>query len=155
MEVLCSCEFPGNVRELESCVRRTAALAKSATIAPTDFACSDGSCLSMVLGKSASRIDPGVAGSTILPVIPPVAQCASPTCGNKHLPTNVPGNEAMPPIDPTGMEVDNDSAPERQRMIEAMEKAGWVQAKAARILGLTPRQMGYALRKHGIDIKRF
>ena len=39
-------------------------------------------------------------------------------------------------------------------MIQAMETAGWVQAKAARILGLTPRQMGYALRKHQIDIKR-
>jgi Nif-specific regulatory protein len=36
-----------------------------------------------------------------------------------------------------------------------MERAGWVQAKAARLLGLTPRQMGYALRKQGIEIKRF
>ena len=34
-----------------------------------------------------------------------------------------------------------------------MEKSGWVQAKAARILGLTPRQIGYALKKHGIEIK--
>ncbi len=36
-----------------------------------------------------------------------------------------------------------------------MERAGWVQAKAARLLSLTPRQMGYALRKQGIEIKRF
>jgi Nif-specific regulatory protein len=36
-----------------------------------------------------------------------------------------------------------------------MERSGWVQAKAARILGLTARQMGYALRKHGVEIKRF
>jgi Nif-specific regulatory protein len=36
-----------------------------------------------------------------------------------------------------------------------MERSGWVQAKAARILGLTPRQIGYALKKHGIPIKRF
>jgi Nif-specific regulatory protein len=35
-----------------------------------------------------------------------------------------------------------------------MEKAGWVQAKAARLLGLTPRQLGYALRKHKIEIKK-
>jgi len=35
-----------------------------------------------------------------------------------------------------------------------MEKAGWVQAKAARLLGLTPRQIGYALRKYNIEIKR-
>jgi Nif-specific regulatory protein len=30
-----------------------------------------------------------------------------------------------------------------------------VQAKAARLLGLTSRQMGYALRKFSIEIKRF
>ena len=30
-----------------------------------------------------------------------------------------------------------------------MEKTGWAQAKVARILGLTPRQIGYTLRKHG------
>lgn len=46
-------------------------------------------------------------------------------------------------------------ASERERLIEAMEKAGWVQAKAARILGLTPRQIGYALKKHGIEIRHF
>lgn len=44
---------------------------------------------------------------------------------------------------------------ERDRLVAAMEKAGWVQAKAARILGLTPRQIGYALKKHGIEIRRF
>jgi Nif-specific regulatory protein len=30
-----------------------------------------------------------------------------------------------------------------------------VQAKAARIMGLTPRQIGYAMRKHEIKIKKF
>jgi len=44
---------------------------------------------------------------------------------------------------------------ERQRLIDAMERSGWVQAKAARFLRLTPRQMGYALRKHNVEIKRF
>jgi Nif-specific regulatory protein len=42
---------------------------------------------------------------------------------------------------------------DRDRFIAAMEKSGWVQAKAARILGLTPRQIGYALKKHGIEVK--
>jgi Nif-specific regulatory protein len=36
-----------------------------------------------------------------------------------------------------------------------MERAGWVQAKAGRLLGLTPRQIGYALHKHGIEVPRF
>jgi Nif-specific regulatory protein len=48
-----------------------------------------------------------------------------------------------------------DNRGERERLIEAMETAGWVQAKAARILGLSPRQIGYALRKHDVDIKKF
>jgi len=48
-----------------------------------------------------------------------------------------------------------DGQPERERLLEAMETAGWVQAKAARLLQLTPRQIGYALRKHNIPIKRF
>jgi Nif-specific regulatory protein len=42
----------------------------------------------------------------------------------------------------------------RENLVEAMEKTGWVQAKAARLLGLTPRQIGYALRKHNINIKK-
>ena len=46
-------------------------------------------------------------------------------------------------------------ADERERLVDAMERAGWVQAKAARLLGLTPRQIGYALKKHDIEIKRF
>ena len=43
----------------------------------------------------------------------------------------------------------------KDALVKAMEKTGWVQAKAARILGLTPRQIGYALKKHGIEMKRF
>ena len=44
---------------------------------------------------------------------------------------------------------------EKERLLDAMERAGWVQAKAARILGITPRQIGYALRKYRIEMKRF
>ncbi len=154
MDVLCTCKFPGNVRELESCVRRTAALAKSPTITPADFACSDGSCLSMVLGKAMSSVDSKVAGNVHLPIVSPVDACDHP-CGNHELPKSTPGNSSAPPIARANTDSSEEAQPERERMVEAMEKAGWVQAKAARILGLTPRQMGYALRKHNIDIKRF
>ena len=36
-----------------------------------------------------------------------------------------------------------------------MEHSGWVQAKAARLLKISPRQMGYALRKHEIEVRKF
>ena len=48
-----------------------------------------------------------------------------------------------------------DESNERTRLIEAMDTAGWVQAKAARLLGLSARQIGYALRKHGVPVKKF
>jgi Nif-specific regulatory protein len=54
-----------------------------------------------------------------------------------------------------GSRTTQENATDRQRLIDAMERSGWVQAKAARILGLTSRQMGYALRKHSVEIKRF
>jgi Nif-specific regulatory protein len=39
---------------------------------------------------------------------------------------------------------------ERRRLVEALERAGWVQAQAARTLGLTPRQVAYKIRKYGL-----
>jgi len=40
---------------------------------------------------------------------------------------------------------------ERRRLKEALERAGWVQARAARALGITPRQVAYKMRKYGIS----
>jgi transcriptional regulator with GAF, ATPase, and Fis domain len=34
---------------------------------------------------------------------------------------------------------------------EALARAGGVQSRAALLLGLTSRQIGYKIRKHGID----
>lgn len=44
---------------------------------------------------------------------------------------------------------------ESERLVWAMERSGWVQAKAARLLKITPRQMGYALQKYGIEVRKF
>jgi len=55
----------------------------------------------------------------------------------------------------TGLSDGGKPESERERLIWAMERCGWVQAKAARLLGITPRQMGYALQKHGIEVRKF
>ena len=39
---------------------------------------------------------------------------------------------------------------DRRRLQDALERVGWVQARAARALGLTPRQVAYKMRKYGI-----
>ncbi|MCO7263540.1 nif-specific transcriptional activator NifA [Dickeya zeae] len=43
---------------------------------------------------------------------------------------------------------------ERQRLIAALEKTGWVQAKAARLLGMTPRQVAYRIQIMDINMHR-
>nr|WP_254444119.1 helix-turn-helix domain-containing protein [Klebsiella oxytoca] len=43
----------------------------------------------------------------------------------------------------------------RHRFITALEKSGWVKAKAARLLNITPRQLYYALNKLNIEVRKF
>jgi Nif-specific regulatory protein len=40
---------------------------------------------------------------------------------------------------------------EKSSILDALEKTGWIQAKAARIIGLTPRQIGYKMKKYGLN----
>ena len=43
---------------------------------------------------------------------------------------------------------------ERERVIAALEQAGWVQARAARLLGMTPRQIAYRVQILNIEVKQ-
>ncbi len=43
---------------------------------------------------------------------------------------------------------------ERDRVAAALEQAGWVQAKAARLLGMTPRQIAYRIQILDIKMRR-
>ena len=44
---------------------------------------------------------------------------------------------------------------ERARLLEALQRTGWNQAKTARLLGLTARQVGYKVKKYGIEESRY
>ena len=48
---------------------------------------------------------------------------------------------------------DNDLG-ERARVIAALEQAGWVQARAARLLGMTPRQIAYRILTLNIEVRK-
>ena len=145
--VLTSCSFPGNIRELENCVRRTATLAQATRIVADDFACRHDECLSAVLWKRSEPSPPVSADAC--------AGCAMPGSngvGATPIGAAAPAiRAAAPAIERSAEEPEAD----RERLIEAMERAGWVQAKAARLLGLSARQIGYALRKYGISVKKF
>jgi Nif-specific regulatory protein len=43
---------------------------------------------------------------------------------------------------------------EKAKILDALDKTGWVQAKAARLLGITPRQIGYKIMRYGLTPKR-
>ncbi|PYD68959.1 nif-specific transcriptional activator NifA [Komagataeibacter swingsii] len=155
MEVLTACYFPGNVRELENCIRRTATLAEGPVITAHDFACRSDGCLSSIFWRTPAPSDMDMPRSdneergNEKPVVPASAgteneegACPMPdpaTCRSSSVCSAAQGEWSN----------------QRDELIDAMERAGWVQAKAARILGLTPRQIGYALRKNGISIKKF
>jgi Nif-specific regulatory protein len=61
-----------------------------------------------------------------------------------------------PPAADTTHKVDfNDpDLDERERVIAALEEAGWVQAKAARLLGMTPRQIAYRIQTLNIRLRQ-
>ena len=58
------------------------------------------------------------------------------------------GDGCLPETDLADPELD-----ERERVIAALERAGWVQAKAARLLGMTPRQIAYRIQTLNIKMR--
>jgi Nif-specific regulatory protein len=137
MDIFVHCSWPGNVRELENCLERAATMTRGNVIRNIDMRCQKGQCFASVLSEKAVlnvavRNYPRSEERDFAPVVPEEA-----------------GGEV-----PAAAAGDESSGGERERLIQAMEKCGWVQAKAARLLNLTPRQMGYALRKYNIDIKK-
>ena len=133
MGVLAACYWPGNVRELENCIERAATMVRGAVISVQDVPCQRDQCLSSTLWKyQAARF-----------AVPVVAAPVEGTAVSKS-----PLRDELLPD--AALEGSNP----RDRLVQAMERCGWVQAKAARLLNLTPRQLGYALKKYNIEVKR-
>ncbi|MCL4472168.1 MAG: nif-specific transcriptional activator NifA, partial [Gammaproteobacteria bacterium] len=134
MEVMLKCNWPGNVRELENCVERTATMARSNVIQDVDLPCQKNKCFSQVL-QHYGRVQQAI------PIMPNAPAANLPDAYGNEV------GEAEAGADPALMS-------ERERLVWAMEQCGWVQAKAARLLNMTPRQIGYALQKYHIEVKR-
>jgi len=129
-QVLMDCHWPGNVRELQNCVTRFCTLSHSNLIQANYLPCQSGGCLSSTIWEQ---------------------QATQSTVVSNNLKTAYTTTNNVGAIAPYHAVAAEDA---RTRIIHAMEKTGWVQAKAARSLNLTPRQMGYALKKYKIDIKK-
>ena len=125
--------WPGNVRELENCLERAAVMSESGEI--------DAELIHIDrVRERGSKRQPGVApsalpGSSVAATAPPGARAASAAVG---------AGDGEPAAEQG----------ERQRVIAALERAGWVQARAARLLGMTPRQIAYRVQILNIPMKR-
>ena len=142
VQAMIQCNWPGNVRELENCVERLVTMTRGKHIRHSDLLCQRGLCFSSVLrdyGKEHGSI-PIVSLRQPAPEMPPASEDLTEAHDEMESADGHP--EGHKPVS------------ERDRLMWAMERCGWVQAKAARLLNLTPRQMGYALKKYNIELKR-
>jgi Nif-specific regulatory protein len=127
IRTMMSYSWPGNVRELENTLERASVLSESGVIAPELITFSHVEAASMPM--------PANFGHPVeRPIAPTMPHYDAPTVGNvgkeKHF---------------------ND---EREMVIDALERSGWVKAKAARLLNMTPRQIAYRIQIMNIDMKQ-
>jgi len=65
----------------------------------------------------------------------------------------IPFNPSNQPKVNLKVDLNDSKLDERERVIAALEQAGWVQAKAARLLNMTPRQIAYRIQTLNIKMR--
>ncbi|HSL91108.1 MAG TPA: nif-specific transcriptional activator NifA [Candidatus Limnocylindrales bacterium] len=123
LDLLLEYRWPGNVRELENLVERAVVMAKSPIVHISDLP-------RPVRTFSAQEADgmPSTPGATV---------AASQASSVKAF-ESPPRSEFL-------------RAMEREELRRALDGTGWVIARAARVLGWTPRQVAYKMKKHSLS----
>lgn len=125
--------WPGNVRELENCLERAAVMSENGEI--------DAELIR--IDKARERGGRRATGGAPAPLPShPGSTVALPSAG--ALAAAGADDDSEPAAEPS----------ERERVIAALERAGWVQARAARLLGMTPRQIAYRVQILNIEMKQ-
>ena len=118
VDLMSAYHWPGNIRELQNCMERLVVLAET------------------------SLID-----------LQSIPESLAPYFDHVRTVHSRKGRHAGRPLQ-SGSSVSHQTLParldaiERDRLREALRKAGWVKAKAARLLGMTPRQIAYRIDKY-------
>ena len=74
--------------------------------------------------------------------------------GDGDLPKNIVAAPVVPPCDSSENLCDQVRILERERIIRALRDNALVQQRASTVLGITPRQLGYRIKKYNIDLRR-
>jgi len=125
IRILMRHSWPGNVRELENSLERAAIMSETGVIDER----------AVILAGLQDRIvpSPGLDAPPPPSMMPPSMK-----------------SQAAATVD-----LNDPNLSERERVIAALEQAGWVQAKAARLLNMTPRQIAYRVQTLNIEVKQF
>ena len=113
-------DWPGNVRELENAVERLVVMARGRTV--------NGDTVGQLLQLMPARL---VAAAPVSAGGAQATEAAPKPSAGRSLKAGV---EAI----------------EREEILAALERCGWVQARAARLLGITPRMIGYKIKKYDL-----
>ena len=124
LDLLIEYRWPGNVRELENLVERTVVMAKASFVRGLDL--------------------PRTVRLAALPATPD----GQPPTRGPDASAPPPSGEGRPGPFPRA---DHLRAMEREELRKALESTGWVIARAAKILGWTPRQVAYKMKKHSLQ----
>jgi len=128
LELLLEYRWTGNVRELENLVERAVVMAKAPVVQAQD--------LPRAIRVSAALPATGPHGQPLVSLAPgPTA----PPEGTPH---------AAAPVQPRAGYL---KELEREELRRALEAAGWVITRAGKVLGWTPRQVAYKMKKHGLS----
>lgn len=130
-KLLSTHDWPGNVRELQNCLERASVMSQVGVIDRDVVA---------LIGIGDGRMAP----TATLRAPAPQAAVSAPMNGFRG---------ANPAAAGSG-ELDDPELDERGRVVAALEEAGWVQAKAARLLNMTPRQIAYRIQTLEIEMRR-
>jgi len=130
VQTLCAHHWPGNVRELQNLIERLVIMADSDSATMADL-------------PGYMTAEPESPGASLPPPTPsfPAANLAAgpfPAGAAEELPRAMTHKSLL--------------EMEKDEVVAALRRHGWVQARAARELGLTQRQIGYRIKRHGIVI---